>query len=61
MEALKWRALFKYSAERNIGKNIKDDTKKAAIREEFDNVAAWLDSYGGKLKIALWNVIYNNR
>jgi len=61
MEALKWRALFKYSAERNIGKNIKDDAKKAAIREDFDQVAAWLANYGGKLRIALWNVIYNNR
>ncbi len=61
MEALKWRALFRYSAERNIGKNVKDENKKALIRKEFNQVAAWLGDYGGKLKIALWNVIYNNR
>lgn len=61
MEALKWRALFRYSAERNIGKDIKDESKKAEIRIEFNQVAAWLGDYGGKLKIALWNVIYNNR
>lgn len=61
MEALKWRALFRYSAERNIGKNVKDENKKAVIRKDFNQVAAWLGDYGGKLKIALWNVIYNNR
>ncbi len=61
MEALKWRALFRYSAERNIGKNVKDAEKKEAIRQDFNQVAAWLENYGGALRIALWNVIYNNR
>ena len=61
MEALKWRALFRYSAERNVGKNISDKTKKDEAKKEFDKTAAWLGTYGGKLRIALWDVIYNNR
>jgi len=61
MKALKWRALFRYSAERNVGKNISDKTKKDEAKKEFDKTAAWLWIYGGKLRIAIWDVIYNNR
>lgn len=61
MESLKWRAMFRYNTERNIGKNVKDAGGKAAAKREFDQAAKWLEDYGGRLKIALWDVIYNNR
>ena len=60
MECLKWHALFSYTTERNVGKGLKGNEKKEMINE-FYKVAAWLKEYGGKLKIALWNVIYNYR
>ena len=60
MECLKWHALFSYTTERNVGKGLKGNEKKEMI-DEFYNVAAWLEEYGGKLKIALWDVIYNYR
>lgn len=61
MECLKWRALFRYSTERNIGRHLKDEVGKKAAREQFGKAAGWLEEYGGRLKIALWDVIYNNR
>jgi len=60
MECLKWRALFSYTTARNVGKGLKGEEKKEMIRQ-FSKVVAWLEEYGGKLKIALWDVIYNYR
>ncbi len=60
MECLKWRALFSYTTARNVGKGLKGEKKDEMIRQ-FSTVAVWLEEYGGKLKIALWNVIYNYR
>lgn len=61
MECLKWRALFRYSTERTIERNVKGEMEKKAAREEFGKAAQWLEEYGGRLKIALWDLIYNNR
>jgi CRISPR-associated protein Csm1 len=61
MECLKWRALFRYSTERNIGRQLKDEAEKKSAREQFGRAAGWLDEYGGRLRIALWDVIYNQR
>jgi len=60
MGCLKWRALFSYTTARNVGKGLKEKEKDEMIRQ-FSKVAAWLEEYGGKLKIALWDVIYNYR
>jgi CRISPR-associated protein Csm1 len=61
MGSLKWRAMFSYNTERNIGKNIKDEAKRTAAKKEFEKVAGWLSDYGSNLKIAIWDIIYNNR
>jgi len=60
MECLKWHSLFGYSIARNVGKGLKEGEKDAAMRE-VTKAATWLDQYGGRLRIALWDVIYNNR
>jgi CRISPR-associated protein Csm1 len=61
MDCLKWRAFFRYTTERNIGKNEKEEREKMKAKEKFSQVAVWLEKYQGKLKIALWDIIYNNR
>ena len=61
MECLKWRALFRYTTERNIGRQVKDEAGRQEAREQFGKAAGWLDEYGGRLRIALWDVIYNQR
>jgi len=60
MESLKWRALFRYSAERNIGKGLPEEQRRDRIKE-FSQAALWLEEHGSKLKMALWDVIYNKR
>lgn len=61
MECLKWRAFFRYTTERNIGRKIIDEKTRKEMQREFGRAAKWLEDYGGRLKIALWDVIYNNR
>jgi CRISPR-associated protein Csm1 len=60
MECLKWHALFHYSVERNVGKQLRGEEKKAAVNE-FMQSAMWLKKYGAGLRIALWDIIYNQR
>jgi CRISPR-associated protein Csm1 len=67
MQCLKWRALFHYTAARNVGRDVKAETpkqkelKKAEMVNEFSCAVDWLATYGARLKIALWDVIYNQR
>ena len=60
IECLKWRALFHYTAERNVGKGLESSERRARL-DEFGRAAVWLDEYGSSLKIALWDVMYNRR
>ncbi len=60
MECLKWRARLKYTIVRNIGKGLKGEDKEKAVNEVM-KVAEWLETYGGALKIPLWQIIYNRR
>lgn len=60
MECLKWRARFKYTVVRNIGRHLKGDNKNEAIEEVMKSVV-WLDTHHGALKIPLWQIIYNQR
>jgi CRISPR-associated protein Csm1 len=60
IECLKWHALFSYATERNVGTGLKDEAKRKAIND-FSRAVSWLEEYGGKLRMALWDVIYNYR
>jgi len=60
MQCLKWHALFDYTAQRNVGKGLKGKEKEEMVREN-SKAAVWLKEYGGTLKLAHWNIIYNQR
>lgn len=60
MGCLKWRSLFTYSATRNVGKGLGKEERQTAL-EEVMAAACWLGEYAGKLRIALWQVLYNQR
>ncbi|MDY0043907.1 MAG: type III-A CRISPR-associated protein Cas10/Csm1 [Syntrophales bacterium] len=60
MECFKWRALFSYMTERNIGKGLKPEEKREKV-DEFSKMAEWLETHGSTLKMALWNILYNYR
>ena len=57
MECFKWRALLKYSLERNIKKR---KNREKALRE-VSLITAWLEDYGSALKIPLWSQLYAKR
>jgi CRISPR-associated protein Csm1 len=61
MNYLKWPAYFSYQISRNIGKAIDNAEERRKVQEEFGQAAKWLKDFGGRLRIALWDVIYNNR
>ncbi|MFZ7110047.1 MAG: type III-A CRISPR-associated protein Cas10/Csm1 [Desulfatiglandales bacterium] len=62
MSCLKWRALFSYAAGRNLAKDVRDHEERERIVNELrSTMAEWFDTFGGKLRIPLWNILYNYR
>ena len=62
MQCLKWRAMFSYSAARNLAKKEKDENRRKQIVEQMmGELVNWLETYRGGLRIPLWNVLYNHR
>lgn len=59
-EYLTWRAKFKYTLVRNVGKQLKGDARSTAF-QEVEKVAQWLEKYKSAMKIPIWQVIYNQR
>lgn len=59
-ECLKWRANFKYTIARNVGKNLKGEEKNNAIKE-VEKAVDWIMEYGGGMKIPVWQIIYDRR
>jgi CRISPR-associated protein Csm1 len=57
---LKWRATFKYTLARNVGKNLKGNERTEAMKE-VEKAVDWFAQYGGAMKIPVWQVIYNRR
>lgn len=60
LHCMKWRSHFAYSSERNVAKGAKGEERQSAL-DEFAEAALWLTDHGGRLKIALWDVLYNLR
>lgn len=61
MDCLAWRSKFTYTATRNVGKTLDKESRSSALDEVLREVPLWLTELEGKLKIALWQVLYNQR
>jgi len=61
MSCTKWRSFLAYYSERNIGKQIKGEERKEAINQVTSLIAQWLTEYAGRLRIPLWDILYNKR
>ena len=61
MHMSKWRALLAYFAERNIAKGYPKDKRSALVGRVAGALVKWLDSYGGSIRIPLWDILYNTR
>lgn len=60
-EYLKWKAMFRYTIIRNVGRKLKGEEREQAINEVNSKGAEWLMMYGGAMKIPVWQIIYNQR
>ena len=60
MECLKWRSKFHYTISRNINSNMKGQEKQQAINQ-INEMAEWLNLYGGAVRIPLWQILYEQR
>lgn len=61
MTCLGWRSRLTYTATRNVGKGMDKAARMAALDEIVKELPVWLHDLDGKLKIALWQVLYNQR
>ena len=61
MSCLAWRTKLTYAATRNVGKNLNKTERQAAVEEVLAKLPDWISKYDGKLKIALWQILYNQR
>ncbi len=62
MACLKWRAMFSYSAVRNIAKREKDEVeRKQTVARLMGEMVKWLEKNRGNLRIPLWYLLYNQR
>jgi len=60
LDAMKWRAMFAYSIERNVNSSLKGEARRSAVRE-VSLMASWMDTHGAAVKIPLWHLLYDKR
>lgn len=60
LQCLKWRAHFSYAVGRNVGLGLEVPERDQAVRK-VSEAAGWLEIYGSKMKIPLWEYLYNQR
>ncbi len=61
MDCVKWRSYLAYTCERNVAKVVSGDKRKAIVQEVHQEIAFWLTNYGARLRIPLWEILYNMR
>lgn len=60
LDAVKWRAMFSYSVQRNINSSLKGKEREAAITD-VSLMADWMNCYGAAVVIPLWHLLYDKR
>jgi CRISPR-associated protein Csm1 len=63
MSCAKWRSMVAYTVARNVGQKIRNDPKRkqAIAKEVVEAFYKWLEKYGNKMKIPVWQILYNRR
>ncbi|MBF0121379.1 MAG: type III-A CRISPR-associated protein Cas10/Csm1 [Desulfobacterales bacterium] len=61
MSCTKWRYMLAYSVGRNAAKNLKGEDRKLSVEQIHVKLADWLKQYGIKLRIPVWDILYNKR
>jgi CRISPR-associated protein Csm1 len=60
LDAMKWRALFHYSIQRNVDSSLKGEERQRAV-QEVGLMADWMNRYGAATRIPLWHLLYDRR
>ena len=60
MDVLTWRSRFYYTTVRNVGKELSEEKREQALQKVL-KVEEWIKEFDSKLKIPVWQLIYNNR
>jgi CRISPR-associated protein Csm1 len=61
LECTKWRSYLAYSADRNLAKGLTGDDRGRTSRSMAESIASWLERFGGKMNVPLWEILYNRR
>jgi CRISPR-associated protein Csm1 len=66
MECTKWRYMLAYTTGRNAltsekYKNVDKDEKSEELEKLRVQMTKWLEKFNGKLKIPVWDILYNSR
>ena len=61
MDCVKWRSYLAYTCERNVAKDGFSGNRKDIVKNVNQQLAMWLTHLGAKLRIPLWEILYNKR
>ncbi|MBM4285355.1 MAG: type III-A CRISPR-associated protein Cas10/Csm1 [Deltaproteobacteria bacterium] len=61
LACLKWRAYLAYFSGRNVARNLKGEARDQVAAEVHQKLALWLSTYGGTLRMPLWELLYERR
>lgn len=61
LDCLKWRSHLAYFTARNVARELKGEAREQAVREVHEKLALWLETFGGALRMPLWELLYERR
>ncbi|MDM8526216.1 type III-A CRISPR-associated protein Cas10/Csm1 [Desulfococcaceae bacterium HSG8] len=61
MKYIRWHSILAYTAARNVAKGKNKAERGEITLEVSAAMSKWLKTHGGKMKIPVWNILYNNR
>lgn len=61
LACLKWRSHLAYFTSRNVARERKGEAREQAVQEVHEKLALWLETFGGALRIPLWELLYERR
>ncbi len=61
LACFKWRAHLAYFTARNVARGLKGGTREDLVKHVHEKLVLWLTTYGGALRLPLWELLYERR
>jgi len=61
LACFKWRSHLAYFTARNVARGLKGEAREEVMNHVQAKLALWLDTYGGALRLPLWELLYERR